>query len=164
MHLNPNILDDVDDPERINEEDEEIEYDNRLPYLYLEYGETDIMETESTTLESHKSTCLHFAAERGFSDIVELLIKKNFHIDARRQDNTTPLFLACREGHIDVVKILLDKNANPEIKVKSKNPIIIAHEKGEWKILKILNRNCNINNNEDYLENLKQKQKKRKRN
>lgn len=53
------------------------------------------------------STPLHVACERGFIDIVQLLINSQANINAKMNDGTTAIMLACQNGHLQIVQILL---------------------------------------------------------
>jgi ankyrin repeat protein/erythromycin esterase-like protein len=55
---------------------------------------------------------LHYAAEKGYKEIVELLIVKGADINAKNADGDTPLNVAVRFGHEDVVKFLIAKGAD----------------------------------------------------
>ena len=52
------------------------------------------------------STPLHVASERGFSDIVRLLIDNQANVNAKMNDGSTALMLACQNGHLSVVESL----------------------------------------------------------
>ena len=52
-------------------------------------------------------TLLHFAAQHGWLDIVELLVTKySCDVDSKDAYSKTPVFLATLNGHLDVVKYL----------------------------------------------------------
>ncbi len=51
---------------------------------------------------------LHFAAEGGCPEIVELLLEQGLDVNANAEYDRTPLHLASKEGHTEVVQILLD--------------------------------------------------------
>jgi ankyrin repeat protein len=53
------------------------------------------------------STALHVACERGFTDIVQLLINSQVNINAKMNDGTTAIMLACQNGHLSVVQMLI---------------------------------------------------------
>lgn len=57
-------------------------------------------------------TPLHCACLHGNKEIVQKLIAKKAHIDAKDDDGSTPLFLAAQKGFDEIVKILIDANAN----------------------------------------------------
>ena len=53
------------------------------------------------------STPLHVACERGFVDVVQLLIDHQASINTRMNDGTTAIMLACQNGHLPVVQLLV---------------------------------------------------------
>lgn len=53
------------------------------------------------------STPLHVACERGFIDIVQLLIDHQASINTRMNDGTTAIMLACQNGHLTIVQMLV---------------------------------------------------------
>ena len=60
-------------------------------------------------------TALHWAADRGFKNIVTSLLANSADINARRNDGETPLHLAVRSvrpGHKDVAALLLANHAD----------------------------------------------------
>ena len=50
---------------------------------------------------------LHWAAEKGCTDAVRLLVKFMADINIEDEGGTTPLMRACRKDHFDIVEILL---------------------------------------------------------
>ena len=63
------------------------------------------------------STPLHFAAHRGYLDIVKLLLKAGAEVNAleNNSSNSTPLHWAATGGHIEVVKLLVESGAELEV-------------------------------------------------
>jgi ankyrin repeat protein len=53
------------------------------------------------------STSLHVACERGFSDIVQLLINSQADVNLKMNDGTTAIMLACQNGHLSIVQMLV---------------------------------------------------------
>lgn len=57
--------------------------------------------------------CLHFAAESGSNEQIELLLDKGVPVDSEvTLDHSTPLIFAVKKQHTSTVKLLLDNNAN----------------------------------------------------
>ena len=54
-------------------------------------------------------TALHFAAYRGFTNIVEILLNRGIDIISKDNDGDTALHLAAQEGHINIVEMLLNR-------------------------------------------------------
>ena len=52
-------------------------------------------------------TPLMEAAEKGFTEIVELLLNKKVNINVGNVKNRTALSKAAEEGHIEIVKVML---------------------------------------------------------
>lgn len=55
---------------------------------------------------------LHYAARRGDSDAVKLLISKGYDINATDGEGYTPLMLAAREGNAKMCQLLISSGAN----------------------------------------------------
>ncbi|CAF1220205.1 unnamed protein product [Rotaria magnacalcarata] len=53
------------------------------------------------------STPLHVACERGFADIVKLLIDSQANLNAKMNDGTTGIMLACQNGQLSIVQMLI---------------------------------------------------------
>jgi ankyrin repeat protein len=65
-------------------------------------------------------TALHWAAERGSAEIVQLLVRAGATLDPRtRNAGYTPLHLASRGGHVDAVRALLQAKSDPAIATES---------------------------------------------
>jgi len=80
-------------------------------------------------------TPLHVACEKGFSECVQLLLKRKANIEARDDFDKTPFHYACLYGHSECAKLILlenwDAKANGNqtpldlaIKCKSKDCIL----------------------------------------
>ncbi|ETO17860.1 hypothetical protein RFI_19450, partial [Reticulomyxa filosa] len=57
-------------------------------------------------------SALHFAAQAGFENIVELLIHHGIHINAQAEDGVTALFVAVEKAHEFVIEKLLNNDAD----------------------------------------------------
>ena len=55
------------------------------------------------------ASLLHWAAEKGCTDAVRLLIKFMADINIKDEGGTTPLMRACRKDHFDIVEILINQ-------------------------------------------------------
>jgi ankyrin repeat protein len=95
-----------------------------------------------TMTETPKSTALSLAAERGYQDIVDLLLKHGANKDAMREDGATPLHLAAMNNHIGVVQSLLSAGANTDpfnpVKPDQITPLILAAENGHNGVISLL--------------------------
>ena len=58
------------------------------------------------------NSLLHYACEKGYLEIVQYLIEKGASIEAKDEDQKTPLHIASIWGQTDVVKYLVSKGAN----------------------------------------------------
>jgi ankyrin repeat protein len=58
-------------------------------------------------------TPLHWAADEGYVDVVELLITAGADVNARDNDGWTPLHVAAYKGHAAVAEVLLAVGADP---------------------------------------------------
>ena len=57
-------------------------------------------------------TALHYAAEKGHTEIVKLLLKNKADVNRGNATNGTPLLGAAKKGHIEIINILLDHGAD----------------------------------------------------
>jgi len=72
------------------------------------------------------NTLLHYAANRGYLDIVTLLLKKGADINARNDDGRTPLHEAMSYRRYEVARFLIVKGANTSLKNKDGETPLIA--------------------------------------
>ena len=61
--------------------------------------------------DSHQRTALLQAAERGWDDVVQILIDKGADIDCQDEYQQTALLMACEKGHTEVVSVLVASGA-----------------------------------------------------
>ena len=84
-------------------------------------------------------TPLTLACNKGYTEIVTLLVDKGADLNVTNTGGQTPLFAASLEGFTKIVKILVDNGADLNLASKMKNtPLIIASQGGHTKIVKIL--------------------------
>ena len=84
-------------------------------------------------------TPLCVAADRGDTDLVQILIEKGAEINARNGYIYSPLYIAAMEGHLDVVKVLLDGGARPDNGAEGGiTPVHRAASSGHIEVLKLL--------------------------
>lgn len=55
---------------------------------------------------------LHWACDRGCTDIVRLLLDCNADVNVSDADGQTPLHYACACGHAEIVQLLLENNVD----------------------------------------------------
>ncbi|XP_046390679.1 integrin-linked protein kinase [Ischnura elegans] len=65
--------------------------------------------------DDHGFSPLHWAAKRGHSKIVELLVQRGARVGATNMGDDTPLHLASAHGHADIVHFLLRHKADPNL-------------------------------------------------
>ncbi|CAF4621589.1 unnamed protein product [Rotaria sp. Silwood1] len=95
------------------------------------------------------STPLHVACERGFTDIVQLLINSQANINAKMNDGTTAIMLACQNGHLSVVQMLIaTEQCNINIqRLDGITPLFLIIQNGHETIFDYMIDNIdNINN------------------
>ncbi|KAI0891119.1 ankyrin repeat-containing domain protein [Annulohypoxylon nitens] len=61
---------------------------------------------------AHGKTILHWAAEFGFTDLIQELISANANISIQDVYGETPLHYAAESGHMRAVEILVDAGAS----------------------------------------------------
>lgn len=95
-------------------------------------------------------TILLLASQKGYTEIVNLLLDKRANPNISNSGNTS-LIRACNSGYTEIVKLLLDKGADYNITdVAGYNPLYIACNNGYTKIVKLLldnGANPNISKN-----------------
>ena len=94
-----------------------------------------------------QQTALHKAVWDGHIQVVKFLVRNGAEIDAKNQNDATPLYIAAQEGQLDVVKFLIEKGANVDEKQKDGfTPLHVAAEKRRLEVVKYLTENgANIN-------------------
>jgi ankyrin repeat protein len=59
------------------------------------------------TVDQNGNSMLHLASDKGYADIVELLITNNAEINIGDADGKTPLHLASYKGHKQIAELLI---------------------------------------------------------
>lgn len=76
-------------------------------------------------------SALHYAAVKGHTQIVSLLINKGASVNEHSPDGDTPLILAVRSGNVDTVQALIRAGADPLLSnFKAQNAIETAQSEG----------------------------------
>ena len=87
----------------------------------------------------HGYTALHKACEKGFIDIVKLLISKNANVLDKTTDGENTLHIAAENGHINVVSALLDAGVNVnDTGTGGHTALHLAAQKGHLDVVKLL--------------------------
>jgi ankyrin repeat protein len=79
--------------------------------------------------QKNNKTLLHYATQKGFFNIVKLLLEKGAQSLINHQDEygNTPLHIACKNGDEDIALLLLKYNANATIQNKAgKTPLNVC--------------------------------------
>jgi cytohesin len=103
-------------------------------------------------------TLLHWAAGKGFTEVIEALVAKGADVNARTESlsrtdqRKTPLHVAAYEGHAESVKVLVANGADVHAVDKGKNtPLLSAtgnhrEKPGKFEIVKLLvEKGANVN-------------------
>ncbi|WP_264723490.1 ankyrin repeat domain-containing protein [Wolbachia endosymbiont (group A) of Cheilosia soror] len=92
-----------------------------------------------TKQDKYGNTILHYAAEEGNLNLVELLLDNNTHISVKNSDGWIPLHLAVKEGKLDVVELLMRKGANIDAKDNNnQTPLHIAVQVGNFDTISLI--------------------------
>eukprot|EP01091_Cochliopodium_minus_P003191 TRINITY_DN1302_c0_g1_i1.p1 TRINITY_DN1302_c0_g1~~TRINITY_DN1302_c0_g1_i1.p1 ORF type:complete len:615 (-),score=148.57 TRINITY_DN1302_c0_g1_i1:42-1886(-) len=103
--------------------------------------------TEINRPNSMGSTPLHIAAERGFLEIVSILVDKKALINQRDNNGKTPLYVSIEKEQFKVTKFLIEAGADPNVKDQFNNTALHQAsilQKNLFLIL-LLSANGNIN-------------------
>ena len=104
--------------------------------------EFNILDKITFELMERLDSQLLIACEKGYLEIVKLLIKNEANINKSTTYGETPLFLACENGHLDVVKLLIEKDADINKSNKyGQTPLFITCQFGYKEIVQILLKN-----------------------
>ena len=73
-------------------------------------------------------TPIQQASEKGYVDVVKILLEKEANVNARNKNgDDTPLLLACYSGHARIVEMLIDKGADVNLGNSDRmTPLIVA--------------------------------------
>lgn len=82
---------------------------------------------------------IHWAALRGHTQIVNILLENNTDVNSTNSADWTPIMQASFEGHTEIVQLLIEKGADVNAKTfVSGTALIFAAGKGHFEIVKIL--------------------------
>lgn len=82
-------------------------------------------------------TCYHWAAKRGYKELLEFFISKGNHINQFDNNRRTPLWLAARNNQLETVSVLLQHGANPFLDSKDgKKPVDVTTDKNVEKLIR----------------------------
>ena len=87
--------------------------------IAAQYGKIDAVRCllnlkADITKQRRQLSAVHFAAQYGHKDVLELLLEHtgDADVDFEATSDNTPLMFAVRYGHTEVVKLLIEKGAN----------------------------------------------------
>jgi ankyrin repeat protein len=84
-------------------------------------------------------SALHYASEKGYTKMVQILLENGANVDIRNYKGQTPLHIAAKKGNVEIVKILLSYGADPEAKDNyDKRPIDYSLENNKKSLLILL--------------------------
>jgi ankyrin repeat protein len=63
-------------------------------------------------------TLLHWACDRGYLDIVQLLVKRKAKLDIQDSEGNTPLHFASMTGHREIYCYLIEQGSDPHLRNK----------------------------------------------
>jgi len=97
------------------------------------------------------NTLLIIASQKGYTDIVKVLLDKGAEVDRPDSENFTALHAASEKGNADIVKMLLDKGANVNyLNGGIFTALYIASEVGNADIVKmLLDKGADVNSLND---------------
>ena len=78
--------------------------------LLLDYGCNP-----SSPFPNSRECPLTLAAEKGYTDLTQLLLSRSACVETRTKKGCSPLYLACREGHKEIAIMLSKKGASTEV-------------------------------------------------
>jgi ankyrin repeat protein len=88
---------------------------------------------------NYQRTALMIASEKGYEDIVKMLLDKKADVNQRGDEGQTALMIASGNGHIEIVNLLLNKKVDVNQKGSyGQTALMIASEKGHEDVVRLL--------------------------
>lgn len=103
-------------------------------------------------------TALMIASEKGYVNIVDMILSKDCDVDATCIHGKTALMYASENGYVDIVASLLAGKANPNVQINGgMTSLIQASGRGHYQIVSLLlNSGANAEMNGMYMEGVGQ--------
>jgi ankyrin repeat protein len=136
---------------------------NALSQLFAASENGDLAQTQAaldagasvTAQDDRGMDALSWAALRGHTEIVKLLIARGAKVDARNSSDWPALGQACGQGHLETARVLLNSGANVNISFDGgKTPLMCAAYQGNAELAKLLlehgaNKEARTNEDDD---------------
>jgi ankyrin repeat protein len=78
------------------------------------------------------NTALHYAAGRGYEEVLALLLRKGTHASSRDHQGMTPLLWVCVHGHLGMVKMLVQHMKGQGLNEESEDGWTALHYAAYW--------------------------------
>jgi ankyrin repeat protein len=89
--------------------------------------------------ESHMTPLHYVTLHSDSTECVELLITMGASVDARMDNDKTPLHTAAQKENMDIVRVLLEKGADPNaLDGNGNTPLMFAAKNGNYECLKMI--------------------------
>lgn len=119
---------------------------HKYSFEFFNYVKFDKLETVKELVNANNlylwdydyfhQTCYHWAAKRGYFEMLKFLISKGNHINQYDNNKRTPLWLAALNNQYLVCQILLENKANPYMDNKEgKKPIDVTTDSHVRKLI-----------------------------
>lgn len=132
----------------LQSEDKELDNASKLLVDYVKEGNTEkvssilsaynnvSLEKALNDLDDCGLNLVHWAADRGFVDILKILLSYGINVDLTDSENQTALHYAVSCGHVECVELLLANGAKADIKDNDGvDPLSLANDDAIKKLL-----------------------------
>ncbi|KAK7083473.1 acyl-CoA binding domain-containing protein 6 [Halocaridina rubra] len=102
----------TDENEKRDEDKDDFDWVKENNIERIRNGDTEVI---LSARDENGMTVLHWAADRGYVDMTEVLLEKGFSVNIQDESGQTPLHYAASCGHLDLIKLLLSNGAHTTI-------------------------------------------------